>query len=299
MSSSPVSHIGMDPAVGRDETVVIVRVRADEAWLGRARRELDEPIHQVLARVLDQVAELGTPRWVENDREKYRELADERRKEIDELRAQLADERALVKTLDRRLAEAFELSKLRNFESSPPKTSRRKLGTPVKDARKALDRVNEALISSGPVDSSFLRSDGTVDRDKLREHLRKREIANGHRALDLLKEARKLIDGLPPSRAKNKVRLEERYSSHEKTAKSYISGEYFDPFSRDHRPAPGGLGLGAVGDALAVLGFPKTLAEARTKYRELSKVAHPDRGGSHEAQSKLNRAWAVASVRLT
>ena len=48
-------------------------------------------------------------------------------------------------------------------------------------------------------------------------------------------------------------------------------------------------------DPYAELGVPKNADQATIKkaYRRKSAKAHPDRGGSHEQQSALNRAWAL------
>ena len=41
-----------------------------------------------------------------------------------------------------------------------------------------------------------------------------------------------------------------------------------------------------------------TLEQAKDRYRRLSAVRHPDRGGSHDAMSELNWAWAQAQEAL-
>lgn len=41
-----------------------------------------------------------------------------------------------------------------------------------------------------------------------------------------------------------------------------------------------------------------TLEKAREAYRRLSSKHHPDKGGSHEAMARLNKAWAEAQAAL-
>lgn len=41
-----------------------------------------------------------------------------------------------------------------------------------------------------------------------------------------------------------------------------------------------------------------TLADVKTKYRKLSSIRHPDKGGSADAMSELNWAWAQAQEAL-
>lgn len=42
-----------------------------------------------------------------------------------------------------------------------------------------------------------------------------------------------------------------------------------------------------------------TLEDVKTKYRKLSSIRHPDHGGSEDAQSELNWAWAQAQEALS
>jgi hypothetical protein len=48
----------------------------------------------------------------------------------------------------------------------------------------------------------------------------------------------------------------------------------------------------------SVLGNVATLAEARTKYRELAREAHPDFGGSNDKMTELNEAMEAAEAAL-
>ena len=48
-----------------------------------------------------------------------------------------------------------------------------------------------------------------------------------------------------------------------------------------------------------ILTNPKSLEDAETKYRFLARNAHPDRGGSHDRMSELNKAIADARRELS
>jgi len=47
-----------------------------------------------------------------------------------------------------------------------------------------------------------------------------------------------------------------------------------------------------------ILRDPQSLAEAKATYRHLASALHPDRGGTTEAMSQLNAAWAKAQEEL-
>lgn len=61
-------------------------------------------------------------------------------------------------------------------------------------------------------------------------------------------------------------------------------------------PAPGGSR--SWRDVLQLGGSP-TLDMAKVAYRTLSLQRHPDRGGSHDAMTELNRAWEEAQQALS
>lgn len=63
-------------------------------------------------------------------------------------------------------------------------------------------------------------------------------------------------------------------------------------------PAPGQTQARGWMEVLEV-GQGVTLEKAKENYRKLSAVRHPDRGGSHEAMSELNWAWAQAQEALS
>jgi len=75
-----------------------------------------------------------------------------------------------------------------------------------------------------------------------------------------------------------------------------------DRLGRPRRPRPGGRtssypsSFGAAVDWRAVLGlsFDATLDQVKAVYRRKAAEAHPDRGGSHEAMTKLNEAYEAA-----
>lgn len=62
-------------------------------------------------------------------------------------------------------------------------------------------------------------------------------------------------------------------------------------------PAPGQTTARGWMEVLEV-GQDATLEKAKENYRRLSSIRHPDRGGSHDAMSELNWAWAQAQEAL-
>lgn len=63
-------------------------------------------------------------------------------------------------------------------------------------------------------------------------------------------------------------------------------------------PAPGDTTARGWMEILEV-GHDATLEKAKENYRRLSMVRHPDRGGTEDAMSELNWAWAQAQEALT
>lgn len=61
----------------------------------------------------------------------------------------------------------------------------------------------------------------------------------------------------------------------------------------DALPAPGQTQALGWQQVLELNG-EQTLAKAKENYRRLSAIRHPDRGGSHDAMTELNWAWAQA-----
>ena len=62
-------------------------------------------------------------------------------------------------------------------------------------------------------------------------------------------------------------------------------------------PAPGQTTGRGWREILELNGTP-SIDEAKDRYRRLSSVRHPDKGGSQEAMSELNWAWALAQEQL-
>lgn len=63
-------------------------------------------------------------------------------------------------------------------------------------------------------------------------------------------------------------------------------------------PAPGNTSGRSWRDVLAVSAEESDLAKVKDKYRKLSAVHHPDKGGDEAAMSELNWAWAQAQEAL-
>lgn len=62
-------------------------------------------------------------------------------------------------------------------------------------------------------------------------------------------------------------------------------------------PAPGQTTARGWREVLELHGKP-TIEEAKDRYRRLSAVRHPDKGGSQDAMSELNWAWSQAQEQL-
>lgn len=63
-------------------------------------------------------------------------------------------------------------------------------------------------------------------------------------------------------------------------------------------PAPGQTSARGWRDILGVDAIERDLVKVQDKYRRLSSVHHPDKGGTQEAMAELNWAWAQAQEAL-